>query len=116
MNGAAGRRRRPGRGRWWSIRPGAWWTRSSRRPTQRAPGAAPRLAHVAEDEALARLDSLDLDVPARPPATVAEPPEEEALELDDRPRAGAADLRKKLLSRGLRNLGSMPVPPPAGME
>ncbi len=64
-------------------------------PPAASPAAAPPAARVSEDEAIARLDSL---------------------ELDERPKPGAADLRKKLLSRGLRNLGAIPPPQRADVE
>ena len=104
----------------------------------RRSSSPPRRASVAEDEALARLDSLSLeDMTAAPPPleTLEEP-----LEIDHRPRRGAsagggtagqareepifdnalqpeggrsdegrsAELRKKMLARGLRNLGTAP--------
>ena len=101
--------------------------------------AAPRRAAVNEDEALARLDSLSLDEVAQPAEAPVREPEEEPLEIDRRPRQGAAvggntagslreeatfdqqpdsggsdegqsrDLRKKMMARGLRNLGARAV-------
>lgn len=55
-----------------------------------APPPEPPPARVSEDEAIARLESLELDEPPKKP--------------------GATDLRKKLRSRGLRNLGAIPPP------
>ncbi|TMA28813.1 MAG: DUF4388 domain-containing protein [Deltaproteobacteria bacterium] len=84
----------------------------------------PRRASVDEKEAIARLDSLDLDEPhpvVPPPAAAEEP-----LELDLRSRAQASappespettfgnsaersrELRKKMVQRGIRNLGTAP--------
>jgi curved DNA-binding protein CbpA len=94
----------------------------------------PRRAAVEEDEAFARLDSLSLDelkpTPPGPPQVT-----EESLELEFDPRerapapvggqtarpAGeeltldtaqddrARDMRKKMVARGMRNLGNMPA-------
>ena len=94
-----------------------------------------------QDDALARLDSLSLDELSQPAAAPV-PQQEEPLELDHRPRRGAAaggstagsreeetfdqalqpgsgrsdegqsrDLRKKMMARGLRNLGGAPQQP-----
>ncbi len=81
----------------------------------------PGAAALNEQEAIARLDSLSLgadEEPAAPPAAQVE--EEEELELDrpappPPPAASsgsdeerARELRKKMLARGIRNLGPMP--------
>lgn len=108
------------------------------------PTAPPRRAHVPEDEALERLDSLSLDsvasTPPGPPqageaeleldldrgpprmsaAGKAPPPENGELPLrEDRPANGddrGRETRMRLLARGLRNLGALGSQPHAGVE
>jgi curved DNA-binding protein CbpA len=75
-----------------------------------------------EQDAFARLDSLSLD-DIVPVAAVDEP-----LEIDHRPRHAASggstgevsddrrDLRKKMMARGQRNLGTMPAAPRPNVE
>jgi curved DNA-binding protein CbpA len=107
----------------------------------RAPAAPPRRAHVPEDEALERLDSLSLDgVASTPPGPPQAGDAELELDLDrgparmfvqgkaaangeppheDSPANGderGRETRKKLLARGLRNLGALGSQPRAGIE
>ncbi|OLD34388.1 MAG: hypothetical protein AUI19_03315 [Myxococcales bacterium 13_1_40CM_2_68_15] len=91
-----------------------------------APAPPERQKRLAEREAIARLDALSLDEVQQTAGAPEE--EEEKLELD-LPAAGAArgeqgfegasgsedsrarEMRKKMLSRGIRNLGAMPSRP-----
>ncbi|HEY6912942.1 MAG TPA: DUF4388 domain-containing protein [Myxococcales bacterium] len=107
------------------------------------PATAPRRAHVPEDEALERLDSLSLDAvastppgpphageaeleldldraPARmsaagkatPPASIESPQQDPTANDGERGR----DTRKRLLARGLRNLGALGSQQRSGIE
>jgi curved DNA-binding protein CbpA len=115
--------------------------KASFRPTHSA--APPRRAHVPENEALERLDSLSLDaVASTPPGPPHAGEAELELDLDRAPprKSAAADAaagngelppredapangddrgrgtRKKLLARGLRNLGALGSQPHSAVE
>jgi len=108
---------------------------TARTPSAR-PSGPPRRAHVGEDEALSRLDSLSLD---RVASTAPGPPQvhdaELELDMERSPPPPAAEgekvvaepgtasdvergreMRKKLVARGVRNLGTLPAPPQEKME
>ena len=97
---------------------------------KKATTADARRRPVDEQEAIARLESFELDEDATPTSPQpTEPHDDDELEIAPSagrsirgrpPSAGAApasdaeaarELRKKMLARGLRNLGTLPVPP-----